>query len=735
MKKYFYLLTLLVSSPVLAEAIPGEILLDVFAQSCPSNGEWTQAALNDSKNLIAVIDAIAKDEDCKTLGGALGQLATLNDQVTQLAEMSETKKQIAAYDAQERDLLIEISKSTNQVDIDNMNLSLRTIQVGRAGLLGRESAQKEMSGTNAVVALSRAVQAADASFSQIAANQKCQEKNPTLLTAATSMVTSIGSAVSAINPALGIGLQAGGVFIATAADQIRLGTFNRRIRRLAEGTTAYNGYKCALETMNTRWCDMVDARSFLAYKTRIRANELSNELKEAIRLNDREIPVLLDWLLKVKSGVAPQTTADGERQRYAYARKATLEALEAKGISRINQSRSEYQTVESDFAQRWNLIRAIVNELAPPPNPYQQSDIKNPFHDVWPAGYLPYYLIGVSIDDESIRTQGNFLPLDNWKKPATFNPDLDTVRKNFQDLVKAARIKVEREMTEVLRPDAAFTLATAYDIPGNAYKISPMTALQNLISFFEKNPPKEDERPFLKIYNGTLQKLQTIREATENAILSDPFSFGGSVEQESLEAILLAADLTYGTVVIQARLELLARISVLNLIEESPAEDQIVVAQLLASDRFMDTLSKFTGKDDLGAIQDDILRAMSITTRNLDNFSKTFAKMLTKNLQRLVKEEAAADPYNAELIRRDRAEFCHLLLGVSSIARQVDVKLCEGMKLGPIVPGAPQTQGLRAEDFEKSIDQRGCVLHDYRRARKIFIKEASLKAPALRRHL
>jgi hypothetical protein len=721
MKNLFSILLLMVSHSVFAEAIPGQVLLDVFSKSCPSNGEWTEAALNDSRSLMAVINAIATDSDCKTLGGALSQLTSLNEQMLQLSQMSETKKQISAFDAQERELLIEISKSPRQADIDSMNVSLRSIQLQRAGLIGREDAKKELNGPDSVLALSKAVQSAESSFVQIASNQRCLEKAPTLLTSATGLMTSIGTAVSAINPALGLGMVAGSNFLGTAIDQFRVGKFNRQIRELAEGTTAYNGYKCALEAMNTRWCDMVDARAFVKYKTTIRTSSLNQELKEAIRLNDREIPVLLDWLLQVKSGVDPQTTADGDRQEYAFARRATLEALEATGKAKINNSRSEYLAVENDLKARWSLLRGILNTISPPFNPFSPSNnggIKNPFHDIYPAGFLPYFLIGIDENDPSIRSQGNFLSLDNWTKPASFNPDLETIRKNYIELVRLARIRVEREISEVLRPDASLTLSTASDLPVGANKIPPLDALKNLIKFLKENPPEGAD--FRKIYLSTLKKLETIQDAIENALVTEDLSFGNTIEQEALETILREAELTYGTVVIQARLELLIRLSVLALIQNSPAEDQIIVAQLMASDRFMDTLSKFAGKDDVGAIEEDIKRALGITSRNLDGFARVFGKMLTKNLNRLVREERAADPYNAELIRTDRIELCHLLLGVSNISQHVNVRLCEGLNLSFNHPGAPSTAILRASDFSKPINERGCVLQDFRRARKIY---------------
>ena len=736
MKNLIFVLAISVSAPLLAETIPGQAMLEYFGATCPSQGEWTQAALNDSRSLYAVIDAIKNDPDCKTMGGALTQLSTLNDQVTQLSEMSESKKQIAVYDAQERTLLIEISKSTSQIDIDSLNMHLRAVQLGRAGLLGRENAGKELSGPNTVLALSRAVQLADSAFAQIAMNQRCQEKAPGLLTSATGMVASIGAAVTAVNPAIGLGLQAGSAFMGTAIEQYRQGRFNILIRNASQGTTAYQGYKCALETMTNRWCDMTDAKAFLRYKMNLPArSSLSDDLRNAIKLNDREVPVILDWLLKVKSGVAPQTTADGDRQSMASWRLAKLESLEAGGISKINTAQKEYDEVESNFPERWSVLRPLLNSLSPRSSSMGMSSdegIRNPFTDVFTSGYIPYFLIGLKENDPSIynENQGGWIAIDNWKNPNGVKPTLDDIRKNYIELVRLARIKVERELNEARRPDAPFTLADSY-IPDPKYKVSPMKAIGKLIEFLEKNPPTDDH--FTKIYNGTVLKLKKIYDATENAVLTESLSIGASVEEEALRTILDEAQLTYGTIVIQSRLELLIRIAVMDMLEHSPPEEQIIVAQLLASDRFMETLSRFTGKNDPAAIVEDIDRAMKITSDNLTAFVQVFGKQLNKQIKKLADDERAAQPTMAALIRNDRAQLCYLLLGSNEAAKYVDVRLCEGLKLGPYTTGAPETKPLVKADYSKDLGIRGCILQDYKRSRKIF-SEANLKAFSIRRN-
>ncbi|MFL5783884.1 MAG: hypothetical protein ACJ76H_04680 [Bacteriovoracaceae bacterium] len=726
MKKMILLLSLAVASTAHAETIPGQAMLDYFSATCPSEGEWTQAALNDSRNLIGVIEAIKDDNDCKTMAGAFAQLNNIEAQMTQLAEMSEAKKQVATYDSQERELLAQISRSTNQTDIDAMTASLRTIQVGRAGLVGRANAQ-DLTGPDAALTLSRAAQNADAAFAQIASNTKCQEKAPRLLTAATGLISSIGGAITAVNPALGLGLQAGSAFMGTAIDTFRDMHYNSQISRVAEGTTAYQGYKCALETMTNRWCDMVDADVFIKFKTELRHSQLSDTIASSLRLNDIEIPVVMDWLMKVRSSAPPQNTSMSDMQNRVIDRRATIDRTERAGIGRMNQSeQGEFPEYQEDNKERWKAVKAIVKDIYPKiQRDMYGMELPSPFFEIFPAGYIPYYLIGIDLA-HAPQEFGSFKSLDTWwTGPEVINPTLNDVRKNFEELIRLTRAKVDNEYAQNERPDPALTLNLAYDLPGREEKVKPITALGNIIVFMETYPPKDES--FQKIYDSTIEKLRTIYLNTENSV-----RMGRVTPQEAANEIVRTADLTFGTIVLQARLELIVRISVLEIISNATPAEQALAAELMAADRFMETLKKYGGKTDTGALSDEIADAMSITRNNLNSFVQVFGKLLTKQLKRLKDEEAASLPTSARLSQNRRNILCHLILGAEKAEKYVDVRLCEGLKLGPLVKGAPETSPLTLNSFKEDLSVRGCTLQNYNRARKIYTQWISTdKVPAI----
>lgn len=710
--KSLFVLIMLVSGQVFAEEIPGRDLLTYFSANCRTQGEWTRAALADSTALIEALKSISQDPDCRSVGGAVAQLGILTQQLQNLEKTNETQSKIAELNSQEQELLLQISQTSNSTTLAEINKTLRDLQVTRAGLLGRDKAQYELLSQDKVTALSNVVLTANATFAQISGNQKCISKHPTVLNTATSVVSSIGATVSVVNPVLGIGLTAGAAFMGETIEGVRRYRSSREIRNISDNSIAVEAYKCALETMSDRWCQMRDAESFLVFKANQRQYPIiGSGLGAAIRLNDREIPVLIEWLNKIRSGVTPTTTADASRQSNVFTRENFVRSLEAYGLGLIEENRKIYQGY-TDLNERWNFLRSIIKSLIPP----TETSFRNPFYDVLSYGYSPYFLIGLD-DNRDIRdTVGAYYTIDAWVKPPGFNPTLDDVLKNYIEWIARARNRVNQELTQVLQPDALQTLSSAYDRTGNRWKISPMDSLKRLTEFLEANPPRERDIAFTKLYASTLEKLKEIYTITENAIIMNDKIHGNS----PVEAIYDLAQLQYGTVVIQSRMDMIVRLALLELLENSPPEDQVVVAQLLAAERFTETITKMSGTDNLALIRADINRAQPVTISNLNSFADIFGKNINRILSKLEFEERTSKGTIARAKRYARTELCFLLLSVPDAQNYVNTNLCVGMKLNSMVNGGPESLTISQETFKLDLNDRACVYREFFRSSKIF---------------
>lgn len=717
LKKWFILA--LWSTVAFAEGIPGEELLGYFSSNCRTQGEWTRAALSDSRALIESLKSMAQDPDCRSVTGAVSQLELLNQQLQSVQDLNATQIQVAVINSQEQELLIQLSQASDPTTQGEINASLRDLQVQRAGLLGQDNAQRELVGPDKGQLMAGIVQIANTTFNQLVGNQKCMAKNSALLNSATSVISAVGATAAVVNPALGLGLSAGATFLGETIEGVRQYTSARRIRKLADNSIALEAYKCAMETISERWCQMRDAEAFLMFKASQRQRDLGNsELGTAIRLNDREIPVLLEWLNKIRAGVTPTTTADASRQSITFQREALVRSLEAEGVGLIEQNRGIYDSY-SDLDQRWIFLRGLTNTLIPA----QATAVPNPLYDIFSVGYAPYFMLGLP-DDASIRNQnGDYIPFLSWQKPSGFNPTIDTVKAKYLEWITLARNRVNQELNQVLQPDALQTLSSAYDRTDNRMKISPMDSMKAMIEFLKKNPPQNNNQAFKRIFEGTLEKLSQIYEITENAVMIDinaRVTGEDGFERPPVEAIYEIAQLKYGTVVLQSRLELIVRLSLMELLERSKPEDQVVVAQILASERFSETLAKMSGTDNLALIRADINRAQPIVISNLDSFNRVFGKNVNRLLKKLKKEEEESQGTLARAKRYARTELCFLLLSVPNATDKIDVRNCTGLKFESVIPGGPETIALTPEVFEKDYNDRACTYREYFRQSKIF---------------
>lgn len=712
-KSGLFLLAAMLSFSAFSEDIPGQNLLNYFSANCRSQGEWTRAALADSVALMEALRSISSDEDCRSVGGAIAQLGLLNQQLSNLEKTNETQTRISELNAQEQELLVQISNNTDADTLAQINAKLRDLQVQRAGLIGRENSQNDLATPDKVQTLSTIVQTANATFTQITSNQQCLIKNPGILNTATSIMSAVGATTAVVNPALGLGLLAGSEFLGQTIEGVRQNFTSRAIRRISDSTVAQEAYKCALETMSDKFCQMRDAEAFLDFKERYRhGGEISQELGAAIRLNERELPVLIEWLNKIRSGVTPTTTADAQRQNVVFARETFVRSREASGLGLIEQTRPVFDS--ADPKEHWNIIRTLVYSLLP----RMETFYSNPFFEIYVEKYAPFYLLGLKDDANIINpaTQ-DYYTLETWPGKDTYDVDFDAVKINYLNWVARARTRVNEELAQVLQPDALFTLSVAYERIGNRWKVSPMDSLKRIIDFIENNPPSERDFAFRKLYESTVEKLKIIHSTTEDAVLGQNRA---DENTQSVKEIYDVAQLQYGTVVMEARLDMIIRLSLLELLENSPEEDQILVAQLLAAERFTETISKVKGTENIALIRSDLMTGREYTMNNLNAFMSLFWKNIERILQKLKFDEENSSGTIARSKRHARTQMCFLLLGVPDANRYVKTFYCEGLQMKSRFPDGPSTFIISRETFTQDISNRACEYREFFRRSKIF---------------
>ena len=749
--KHLIIILSLISLSLHAEEIPGMALYSYFSANCRSQGEWTKAALQDSVALATTLHDISKDVDCQGVGGAVAGLNALSSQLNSLDRVSNTQAQIARLSAQEQELMVQLSQTNSQSTIDLINTRLIDVQTKRAEWLSDQKSEKDFASPGKVELLQGIISNANSTFIQLAGNQKCLAKNPGVLQTATSIMASVGATAAMVNPALGMGLTAGAVVLGTTIEGIRNIGHSRDLRKIADGTIAQQAYACALETMGDRWCQMKDAEAFLNFKENQRLGDLSDlSLGKAVRLADREIPALIEWLSLVKAGAPPSNSADSRRINQVIEREAIVNASQTTGVGLIGGEVDKYY-LTNDRDERWNIIRSIINTLAPPYNDYNgpgSSNTRSPLGDILSKEYAPFFLLGLT-DDRSLQDpNGNYYTLSNWPGRQTHIPDIELLKNQYLIWVGRARSLVDKELLQVRQPDPLKTLSAAFEVMDNRYKTTPMQAIDTIVKFLEKNPPTSQDQVFVKLYDSTVAKLKAIHDITDEAVKNWQDGPGGLaysqksfrdprkkprkkpkpvatidpptqvIAKSAIERIYETARLQYGTVVLQARLEMIVRIAVLEYLRNAEPKDRVLVAQLLAANRFTDTLNRLSGEN-LSRVRQDIEQARPITINNLNAFGDIFGKNINKILARLYNDSINTSGSEAKAHKDDLTQMCFKALAIPRLESFINTRYCVGLKLSGRL-GAPDSEVLGQTTFSKDVNDRACMLRDFYRHNKIY---------------
>lgn len=709
--------------------IVGDDLIGFFSATCRSQGELTRQTLNDSYSLITVLENIKNDPDCSTISGGISQLSNLQSKLLQLAQFEDLGLEVERLTAQENEIMIQVGQESDPGIIEQLNSSIRSVQVDKAGIVA-EISQRQLVPRNTLRDLySQLVTSSNSLFNTVSSNYRCLERNPNILPAVASFVGAIGSAAIAVNPALGLGISAATDFIGNTVEALRKGRLNRKIRKIADSGAALEGYKCALESLSQRWCELKDAESFIGLKSKLRREDLSTSgFGSAIRLFDRDIPVLLSWLNNVRTGVRPSTTADARRQKEVFDRDAAVRSARSLGNGIIAQNRPLFESFETP-KQRYSVVLNVISELTgiscgglfsgggPSPGP-------NPLLDVYNQSYAPFYLLGLP----GIPRQGdfniNFCQFDpflpGWEWPTgTYEPSLDAIEMRYEEWIRQARELVNRELTLVLQPDPIQVLASAFESTNNKWKYSTVDAIQTVKRFIQIYGPDQNDSKFFGIlYRDTISRLETLEETIESAMKSKSQSISA---KEALEKIYEVTELQYGPIVLETRLEMVVRISLFKYLKTFSEDENGPVSQLLAADSFIEVLSQVSGTDNLTMLSMGVQRAMPIAIGNMTAFAEVFGRNINRILKKnhlLLKKTGDSSLQN--VYSSNASQICLLLSSLPKWPSKIEKHYCLNSRINEVLPRGPKAPLIDTAYLNQDFDSRACGYRDFLRKSRIY---------------
>jgi hypothetical protein len=699
----------------------GKNFLEYFSSTCPSQGDWTKLVISDAEALIEILKTLRDDADCVSSAGSIAQLGGLARKIADLENSKITQIEIEKLKAKEIELSNQLTNTQNTDTQQKLQDALNLVQVEKAMLQAELNSQNSVGANNVSKTYSQIVLSTNQLYKTISSNTLCLDKNPRLISSITSLVSSIGSAVSTVNPALGIGLAATSEFLGNTIEATRKGNINRKIRKISDNVLINSGYKCALESLSNRWCELTDARKLLEFKFNMKkVDSEENAFLEIVNLYDRKIPSFLEWLAKVRAGAPAATETDAIRHAIVYERWKQVQVASSRGDGVLTEYRSRYELLsDTQKQEKYNIIRQVIIKLTDVCT-NNSSNVSSPLFDIYLKSYAPYRLLGLdaiprTASDDAISFC-DFNPFTQWPT-GVYIPDYNKLNEEYKNWIKKTSVFVNTEFTQVLQPDALGVLSLAFERSGSKWKTSPKKSIDELIAFISKNKPDKFENfTFSKIYQEIETNLLSISDALNKSIITNELS-----PKDAINMIFEIANLQFGTVIFESRLEMVVRLSLDQYLKNLSLEERNIASQLLAMESYLDTLKKVSGKDTDELVMFDIQSAQKGALSNMRAFMEVFSKNINKHMKGLQKSIVKnSDTTQTAVDLEDLAKFCVLLSSMPNVVTEIDMKICYGKKIKALIKDGPETPILTQSYLNEDFANRSCIYRDYLRKSKIY---------------
>lgn len=732
---------------------PAEEMLNYFASTCPSQGAWTKAALGKASALVATLEAIAKTPECNSFIGSTGRLNLLESQVSSIASMNSTTEELFRERSIEQKILFMMTNTTDAGQLVSLRSKLVEVQLSITGLETDQRSRNSISAEHESEVLSNIASSTNDFLTHASNNQACLLKNSSLLADIAKLSGGVVSTLSAVNPALSLGIAGGTQLLSKMLEAAQNYKLNRKIRKLNQASDIA-AMSCVLESLSTSYCNADDAMRAIDWKNTNAAaipDAADGTLRSAVHLMDREAPAFLEWLEAVRTSALVSTLADGERVKDFFARDALLQGTlpVARGLftqnAKILNSLPVTADPVTDELQHFTALKTILSKLmsqvggkSPESDfyPSSSSTATNPIFSVYPQEVGLYFLLGIR-QDQIPKTAVGPIPFSSFSisqwppgipKPVYDGQLLNAILARLTVWVQDASSRLGAERLTIVNPDGLNTL-TDCDVKNYGPEhIAPCAAITKFRKFLDLRlaDPQMTTTSFRRLYTDTRNRLQKIEDLM--AALNQNADPTDAQLEVVLGQIYAIAQLNYGSFFLKGRVDSVMRIAFTDLFDRQIPSDAGVAAQSLASHRFLDALQRVKIGEGLRLVRQDIGTSMTLSQTTLDKFTEVFGEQIADVLQYLKESEEKNRPaitstqdMNKSLSYRDeRAKICLNLLNATAWPKQVDNRLCDGVNVQPLPPRGPVSTTVNLSLINSRPEQRMCRMRDIERSSDIF---------------
>ena len=459
-----------------------------FGGSCPSQGAWTQQALQQTDVIKDAIRKLKDNPACKgletvltDLQAAASELDTPKDEEnretrleslpTEMGALQKTLTDGKKVNSEASTMLLNrtieaagISSSLGQSTslgsvVDGVANASTAVKTGGLSLLYKRLKAPTMKGLELATKVMQVLPQYD----------ECLIGQPSQGLAIVSGSVKIAAALSASGEGVGDKL---GNAIASLMNMLRERKFTLALRELDESEFWFS-MSCLIESSTKNYCDAQNAQEIMKYsqdqykasmdkiKTADRTSPSYDNPLEGYYLLVRELPMISSWLQKVQFGVSPKLAADAGFKNKIWDQVTDLTKSVNSLTGYFNEQMLFMRELTDVTAKRNQLFQVIqtINGKMTGGSEGGGADGTQFFSTTINENLLPFYLIGRNTIPEQCRVTETRAFAQDWTQwMKTGGPDGNFIA-DFQDPDKLAII-VESRMNEIVA--AASAKSSAY---------------------------------------------------------------------------------------------------------------------------------------------------------------------------------------------------------------------------------------------------------------------------------
>ena len=442
-----------------------------FGGSCPTQGSWTQMALQQSASIAAAIEQIKNNPDCKGIDMVAKDLESAQYQLSAGPDTSQQQDRMETIPAEMTALKSGIMAGGKINEGASSLLVQRTMEAARISSKIRATPVSSNSPPTNID-----IGAIFAKFSEPARKgldlatrvmetlpqyDRCLMGHPQqgmmILSGAVKVAAAFSSAGNGIGESLGNAISA-------FSNMVREQQFTKVLSKLDE-TEFWNSISCLLESTAKNYCDTDNAEDMREYFLRERNRQYADAAKQnALKQSDpnydnplegyyvlaRELPLISNWIQQVQFGTTPKLSTDATFKNTVWQNVTDL----TKSINTMSGQFNEDLSVmkeQPDLTSKKNQLKKALTNVT-------NAMVGDFFTNTVNSDLLPFYLIGLdTIPPECVQSRDNPMKQawDDWMTRSNGG----TFIKAFDDPEKLA-LTIQTRMQNVI--DSATLKASAF---------------------------------------------------------------------------------------------------------------------------------------------------------------------------------------------------------------------------------------------------------------------------------